>query len=164
MVNCLKGFHKTMSIHNFEKWKRKISRMLKLSTSARFAVPFWFASVTYVISLNCRFLAREKWWVCLGLTENHFGKLSQKGGLKVDSGCYNRHIKRRVLRHWNKIKVGTPCTKFLERNGLFEILHVSLFWGGEGRWRCYVLLQHRCFLNSRKFWLPRTYHRMSFCG
>ena len=39
----------------------------------------------------------------------------------MDSGCYNRHIKRRVLRHWNKIKVGTPspsslnvmaCSKF----------------------------------------------------
>ena len=36
----------------------------------------------------------------------------------------NRHFRRRVQREWNKIKLGKPCTKFLEHNGLFEIPHV----------------------------------------
>ena len=39
----------------------------------------------------------------------------------------NRHFRRRVEREWNKIKLGKSCTKFLERNGLFEIPHVLYF-------------------------------------
>jgi hypothetical protein len=33
----------------------------------------------------------------------------------------NRHFRRRVEREWNKIKLGKPCTKFVERNGLFTL-------------------------------------------
>ncbi len=39
----------------------------------------------------------------------------------------NRHFRRRVEREWKKIKLGKSCTKFLERNGLFEIPHVLYF-------------------------------------
>ena len=39
----------------------------------------------------------------------------------------NRRFRRRVEREWNKIRVGNTCTKFLERNGLFEIPHVVYF-------------------------------------
>jgi len=39
----------------------------------------------------------------------------------------NRHFRRRVEREWKKIKLGKPCTKLLERNGLFEIPHVIYF-------------------------------------
>ena len=39
----------------------------------------------------------------------------------------NRHFRRRVQREWNKIKLGKPCTKFLERNGLFGVPYVMYF-------------------------------------
>jgi hypothetical protein len=39
----------------------------------------------------------------------------------------NRQFRRRVQREWGKIKLGKPCTRFLERNGLFEIPHVLYF-------------------------------------
>jgi hypothetical protein len=39
----------------------------------------------------------------------------------------NRHFRRRVEREWKKIKLGKTATKFLERNGLFEIPHVVYF-------------------------------------
>ena len=51
----------------------------------------------------------------------------------MDSGRYNRHFRRRVVREWKRIRLGRPCTKFLERNGLFEIPHVLSFSGGQGR-------------------------------
>ena len=35
--------------------------------------------------------------------------------------------RRRVQREWEKIKLGKPCTKFIEKNGLFEIPHVIYF-------------------------------------
>jgi len=31
------------------------------------------------------------------------------------------------MREWNKIKLGKPCTKFIERNRLFTIPHVIYF-------------------------------------
>jgi hypothetical protein len=45
----------------------------------------------------------------------------------VDSGRYNRHFRRRVVRQWNKIKIGRPCTEFVERNGLFTLPHTIYF-------------------------------------
>lgn len=45
----------------------------------------------------------------------------------MDSGGYNRHFRRRVVREWNKIRVGIPCTKFVERNGLFTLPHTIYF-------------------------------------
>jgi hypothetical protein len=36
----------------------------------------------------------------------------------------NRHFRRRVEREWNKIKLGKPCTKFVERNCLFTLPHI----------------------------------------
>jgi hypothetical protein len=39
----------------------------------------------------------------------------------------NRQTRRRVEREWNKIKLGKPCTKFVERNGLFTIPYVIYF-------------------------------------
>ena len=45
----------------------------------------------------------------------------------MDSGGYNRHFRRRVVRQWNKIKLGRPCTKFVECNGLFTLPHTIYF-------------------------------------
>jgi hypothetical protein len=39
----------------------------------------------------------------------------------------NRQCRRRIEREWNKIRLGKPCTKFVERNGLFTIPFVILF-------------------------------------
>jgi len=39
----------------------------------------------------------------------------------------NRQFRRRVEREWNKIKLGKPCTKFVERNRLFTIPYVIYF-------------------------------------
>ena len=39
----------------------------------------------------------------------------------------NRQFRRRIEREWNKIKLGTVCTKFIERNGLFTIPSVIYF-------------------------------------
>jgi hypothetical protein len=39
----------------------------------------------------------------------------------------NRHFRRRVEREWNKIKLGEPCTRFVQRNGLFTIPYVVFF-------------------------------------
>ena len=39
----------------------------------------------------------------------------------------NRHFRRRIEREWNKIKLGKPCTKFVERNHLFTIPYVIYF-------------------------------------
>jgi len=39
----------------------------------------------------------------------------------------NRQRRRRIERGWNKIKLGSVCTKFVERNGLFTIPHVIAF-------------------------------------
>lgn len=38
-----------------------------------------------------------------------------------------RQQRRRIEREWNKIKLGKPCTRFIERNGLFTIPHVIAF-------------------------------------
>ena len=45
----------------------------------------------------------------------------------MDSGRYNRHFRRRVAQEWNKIKLGRPCTRFVERNGLFALPHTIYF-------------------------------------
>jgi hypothetical protein len=39
----------------------------------------------------------------------------------------NRQCRRRIEREWNKIKLGKPCTKFVERNRLFTIPYVIYF-------------------------------------
>ena len=39
----------------------------------------------------------------------------------------NRQFRRRVEREWNKIKLGKPCTKFVERNNLFTLPYVIYF-------------------------------------
>ncbi len=39
----------------------------------------------------------------------------------------NRQFRRRIEREWNKIKLGKPCTKFVERNRLFAIPYVVYF-------------------------------------
>jgi hypothetical protein len=39
----------------------------------------------------------------------------------------NRHFMRRVERKWNKIKLGKPCTKFVERNRLFTLPYIIYF-------------------------------------
>jgi hypothetical protein len=39
----------------------------------------------------------------------------------------NRQFRRRIERKWNKIKLGSPCTKFVECNGLFTIPYVAYF-------------------------------------
>jgi hypothetical protein len=39
----------------------------------------------------------------------------------------NRQFRRRIEREWDKIKLGTPCTKFIECNSLFSIPHVLYF-------------------------------------
>jgi hypothetical protein len=38
-----------------------------------------------------------------------------------------RQQRRRIEREWNKIKLGSVCTKFIERNGLFTIPYVIAF-------------------------------------
>ena len=45
----------------------------------------------------------------------------------MDSGRYNRHFRRRVVRQWNKIRVGRPCTRFVEQNSLFTLPHTIYF-------------------------------------
>jgi len=45
----------------------------------------------------------------------------------VDSESYNRHFRRRVVRQWNKIKLGRPCTRFVEQNSLFTLPHTIYF-------------------------------------
>ncbi len=61
------------------------------------------------------------------MTGSHFGKLLLKGGSKVASGSYTRHFRRRVVRQWNKIRVGRPCTGFVEHNCLFTLPHTLYF-------------------------------------
>ncbi len=39
----------------------------------------------------------------------------------------NRQFRRRIAREWNKIRLGKPCTKFVERNRLFAIPYVIYF-------------------------------------
>ena len=39
----------------------------------------------------------------------------------------NRQSRRRILRKWNKIKLGSVCTNFIERNRLFTIPYVIYF-------------------------------------
>jgi len=39
----------------------------------------------------------------------------------------NRQFRRRIEREWNKIKLGSVYTKFVERNGLFTIPYVIAF-------------------------------------
>ena len=39
----------------------------------------------------------------------------------------NRQFRRRVEREWNKIKLCSPCTKFIERNNLLPIPYVIYF-------------------------------------
>jgi hypothetical protein len=39
----------------------------------------------------------------------------------------NRQFRRRIEREWNKIMLGEPCTKFVERNSLFTIPSVIYF-------------------------------------
>lgn len=39
----------------------------------------------------------------------------------------NRQFRRRVQREWNKIKIGKPCTNFVQRNGLFTLPYVIYF-------------------------------------
>ena len=45
----------------------------------------------------------------------------------MDSGSYTRHFRRRVVRQWNKIRVGRPCTRFVEQNSLFTLPHTIYF-------------------------------------
>jgi hypothetical protein len=39
----------------------------------------------------------------------------------------NRQFRRRVQREWDKIKIGKPCTSFVQRNGLFILPYVIYF-------------------------------------
>jgi len=39
----------------------------------------------------------------------------------------NRNFRRRIEREWNKIMLGKPCTKFVERNRLFTLPFVLYF-------------------------------------
>jgi hypothetical protein len=39
----------------------------------------------------------------------------------------NRQRRRKIHREWTKIKLGSVCTKFVERNGLFAIPSVVTF-------------------------------------
>ena len=39
----------------------------------------------------------------------------------------NRQFRRRIEREWKKIKLDTPCTKFVERNNLFILPCVLYF-------------------------------------
>lgn len=39
----------------------------------------------------------------------------------------NRQQRRMIQREWNKIGLGSVCTKFVERNGLFNIPSVVTF-------------------------------------
>jgi hypothetical protein len=39
----------------------------------------------------------------------------------------NRQFRRRVQREWEKIKIGKPCTNFVQRNGLFTLPYVIYF-------------------------------------
>ena len=55
------------------------------------------------------------------------GKLLLKGSLDGIAELMNRQFRRRVQREWDKIKLGKPCTKFVERNGLFTIPYVVYF-------------------------------------
>lgn len=50
-----------------------------------------------------------------------------KGSLRAVAEAMNRQFRRRVEREWNKIRLGKPCTRFVERNGLFTIPYVIFF-------------------------------------
>jgi hypothetical protein len=39
----------------------------------------------------------------------------------------NRQFRRRVQREWEKIKIGKPCTNFVQCNGLFILPYVIYF-------------------------------------
>jgi len=39
----------------------------------------------------------------------------------------NRQFRRRVQREWDKIKIGKPCTNFVQHNGLFTLPYVIYF-------------------------------------
>ena len=39
----------------------------------------------------------------------------------------NRQSRRRIAREWSKIKLGKPCTKFVEQNRLFTLPYVIYF-------------------------------------
>ena len=39
----------------------------------------------------------------------------------------NRQCRRRIQREWDKIKLGKPCTKFVERNRVFSLPYVIYF-------------------------------------
>jgi hypothetical protein len=39
----------------------------------------------------------------------------------------NRQFRRRIEREWNKIKLDSPCTKFVERNNLFAVPYILYF-------------------------------------
>jgi hypothetical protein len=39
----------------------------------------------------------------------------------------NRQFRRRIEREWNKIKLDSSCTRFVERNHLFTIPYVVYF-------------------------------------
>jgi hypothetical protein len=58
---------------------------------------------------------------------NRFGKLLSIESLKVVAEAMNRQFRRRVEREWKRIKLGKPCTKFVEGNGLFTIPYVVAF-------------------------------------
>jgi len=53
--------------------------------------------------------------------------LSLKGSLNGVAVAMNRQFRRRVEREWDKVKLGSPCTKFVERNHLFTIPYVLYF-------------------------------------
>jgi hypothetical protein len=55
------------------------------------------------------------------------GKLSPKESLMEVAEAMNRQFRRRIEREWNKIKLGSTCTKFVERNQLFTIPYVAYF-------------------------------------
>jgi hypothetical protein len=50
-----------------------------------------------------------------------------KESLKAVADAMNRQCRRRIEREWNKIKLGSVCTKFVVRNGLFTIPYVIFF-------------------------------------
>jgi hypothetical protein len=50
-----------------------------------------------------------------------------KESLEAVAVAMNRQCRRRIEREWNKIKLGSVCTKFVVRNGLFTIPYVIFF-------------------------------------
>jgi hypothetical protein len=55
------------------------------------------------------------------------GKSLLNEGSKKVAVAMNRQFRRRVQREWNKIKLDKPCTRFVERNGLFTLPHSIYF-------------------------------------